>query len=489
MAIKRELIQFTIVNGTDCDFTLPLFQQNVYSLNATTKYSWDVTGEDYTCGNGQIVINGTTYSLNFNPDITGVIISLNALGFGFFCTETSGPNTGIYVQDDTNVYGDLQICVTGCATTTTTTTTTTIAPTTSTTTTTTTLAPTTTTTTTTTTVAPTTTTTTTTTTEAPTTTTSTTTTTTIASVENFRSATPQLNSPTACAQSTPTSIFTSVPDDTMSNGIIFYSDAGLTTTFDGNSLWFKILWKGAIGFDDIYAVQISPLGVVEDFLFCSAITTTTTTTTTTEAPTTTSTTTTTTTSGGGGGTTTTTSTTTTTTIASVENFRSATPQLDALTACAQGIPTSIFTSVPDDTMSNGIIFYSDAGLTTTFDGNSQWFKILWKGAIGFDDIYAVQISPLGVVESFTFCSVTTTTTTTTQAPTTSTTTTSTTTTPPIACSEYFNNTAGNLNGIDYTDCGGTPFTNQTVAPNQSICIQDGTGSGGDFGFLILLGSC
>jgi len=77
-----------------------------------------------------------------------------------------------------------------------------------------------------------------------------------------------------------------------------------------------------------------------------------------------------------------------------------------------------------------------------------------------------------------------TTTTTTAAPTTSTT-----TTPPIACSEYFNNTAGNLNGIDYTDCGGTPFTNQTVAPNQSICIQDGTGGGGDFGFLILLGSC
>jgi hypothetical protein len=318
MAIKRELIQFTIVNGTDCDFTLPLFQQNIYSLNATTRYSWDVTGEDYTCGNGQIVINGTTYSLNFNPDITGVIISLNALGFGFFCTETSGPNTAIYVQDDTNVYGDLQICVTGCVSTTTTTSTTTIAPTTTTTSTTsstTTLAPTTTTTTTTTSSSTTTSSTTSTTTEPPSTST-TTTTTTVASVENFRSATPQLNSPAACAQTTPTSIYTSVPEDTMSVGITLYADAGLTTPFDGNSQWFKILWKGAIGFDDIYGVQISPLGVVEDFLFCSAITTTTTTTTTTEAPTTTtttttstttlapttSTTTTTTTSGGGGAT-------------------------------------------------------------------------------------------------------------------------------------------------------------------------------------------
>ena len=33
--IKRELIQFTIVNGTDCDLTLPLFQDNVYSINDT----------------------------------------------------------------------------------------------------------------------------------------------------------------------------------------------------------------------------------------------------------------------------------------------------------------------------------------------------------------------------------------------------------------------------------------------------------------------
>ena len=305
MAIKRELIQFTIVNGTDCDLTLPLFQDNVYSINATTKYSWDVTGEDYTCGNGQIVINGITYSLTFNPDVTGLLISLNALGFGFFCTETSGPNTFVYVQDDTNIYGDLQICVAGCVSTTTTTSTTTIAPTTtttSTTTTTTTVAPTTTTTTTTSS-------TTSTTTAAPTTST-TTTTTTIASVENFRSATPQLDSPTACAQSTPTSIYTSVPESTMSNGITFYSDAGLTTTFDGNSLWFKIFWKGAVGFDDIYGVQIDALGVVVDFLFCSAITTTTTTTTTTDAPTTTTTSTTTSTTTAAATTSTTTSTTT-----------------------------------------------------------------------------------------------------------------------------------------------------------------------------------
>lgn len=250
MATKRELIQFTIINGTDCDFTLPLFQQSVYSINATTKFSWDITGEDFSCGDASLVINGQTVILNFNPDVTGFIISLNALGYGFFCTETVGPDTFLYVQDDTNIYEDLQICVASCVSTTTTTSTTTAAPTTTTTTTTTTIAPTTTTTTTTTTEAPTTTTTTTTTTAAPPTTT--TTTTTIASVENFRSATPQLNIINACAQTTPTSIYTSVPNDTMSVGITFYTDAGLTTTFNGASQWFKIFWKGAIGFDDIY---------------------------------------------------------------------------------------------------------------------------------------------------------------------------------------------------------------------------------------------
>ena len=178
MAIKKELVQFVIKNDTGCDFNIPLFQLNVYSINATTKYSWDVTTADLSCGTGTIIINGITYSLTYAPNLAGLLAALNALGFGFFCSETIGPNTYIYTVDDTNVYGDLDLCASG-TTTTTTTTTTTAAPTTSTTTTTTTEAPTTSTTTTTTTEAPTTTTTTTTTTEPPTTTSTTTTTTTV----------------------------------------------------------------------------------------------------------------------------------------------------------------------------------------------------------------------------------------------------------------------------------------------------------------------
>ena len=180
MAIKRELVQFVIVNSTDCNFNVPLFQQNVYSINATTKYSWDITAEDISCGTGSLVINSVTYNFTYTgSSLVSLLASLNALGFGFFCSETIGGNTYIYTVDDTNVYGDLTLCGVSPTTTTTTTTTTTAPTTTTTTTSTTTEAPTTTTTTTsTTTEAPTTTTTTTsTTTEAPTTTTTTTTTT------------------------------------------------------------------------------------------------------------------------------------------------------------------------------------------------------------------------------------------------------------------------------------------------------------------------
>ena len=176
MAIKKELIQFVVVNSTGCGFDMPLFQQNVYSINATTKYSWDITGEDISCGTGSLVINGVTYNFTYTASsLTSLLDSLNLLGFGFFCSEVISGNTYIYTTDDTNIYGILTLCG---ATTTTTTTTTTLIPTTSTTTSTTTLTPTTSTTTSTTTLTPTTSTTTTTTTLTPTTTTTSTTSTT-----------------------------------------------------------------------------------------------------------------------------------------------------------------------------------------------------------------------------------------------------------------------------------------------------------------------
>jgi hypothetical protein len=570
-------------------------------------------------------------------------------------TTTTSTTTSTTTAPTTTTTTSTTTSTTTAPTTTTTTSTTTVAPTTtttSTTTSTTTEAPTTTTTSTTTaapttTVAPTTTTTSTTTsttTETPTTTTTTSTTTsttTVASTNHFRSVTPQSSAANACLQSTPNDIYTSVATSTMANSIVFYSDANLNTVFNGASQWFKILWKGSVGFDDIYAVQINSSGVVLNWEYCPTTTTTTSTTTgvptttttstttstTTEVPTTTTTSTTTSTTtaacyeyvatagqtdidnsdngtvyfnytdcdgnpqtlsrgtttpsnpvcainvgsvyiliGGnqsaagssswstpgtqcnGAPTTTTTSTTTeaptttttstttaaptttiaptttttstttstttaepttttstttsTTTVASTNHFRSVTPQLNAPNACAQSTPSNIYTSVATSTMANSIVFYSDASLNTLFNGASQWFKILWKGSVGFDDIYAVQISSSGVVLDFLFCSSITTTTTstttstttveptttttstttstTTETPTTTTTSTTTSTTT-IACYEYvatagqsdIDNADGGTVYFEYVDCDGNPATigRGTTDPSNPICAR------------------
>jgi len=179
MPYKEELIQFDIVNNTtDCVINVPLFSQSAPSINATTKYQWQIITADLTCGCWSIVINSQTYFINFDGTLIGLQNAFNNLGFGFACTTTIGADTFLYTLDNSNIYGAIETCY--CLTTSTTTTTTTLPITTTTTTTTTTIAPTTTTTTTTTTTLPiTTTTTTTTTTIAPTTTTTTTTTTTL----------------------------------------------------------------------------------------------------------------------------------------------------------------------------------------------------------------------------------------------------------------------------------------------------------------------
>ena len=222
MAIKRELIQFTIVNSTDCDYNIPMFQQNVYSVNATTKYSWDVTTAVLSCGTGTIVVNSITYPLTYAATLTGLLSALNALGFGFFCTETVSGSTYIYVVDDTNVYGDLDLCPSGI-TTTTTTTTTTAGTTTSTTTSTTTGVPTTSTTSTTTTV-PTTSTTSTTTTGVPTTST-TSTTTTVPSTSTTTTTTTGV--PTTSTTSTTT---TDVPTTSTTSTTTTVPETSTTTT-------------------------------------------------------------------------------------------------------------------------------------------------------------------------------------------------------------------------------------------------------------------
>lgn len=258
MAIKKELIQFVIVNSTGCGFDMPLFQQNVYSINATTKYSWNITAEDISCGTGSLVINGITYNFTYTASsLTSLLESLNLLGFGFFCSEVISGNTYIYTTDDTNTYGILTLC--GAApTTTTTTTTTTAAPTTTTTTTTstTTAAPTTTTTTTTTTDIPTTTTTTTTTTtEAPTTTTTTTSTTTAAPTTTTTTTTTTTEAPTT---TTTTSTTTEAPTTTTTTTTTTLSVSCTTYTVTGTPS-ISIEWFDCGGAFFTQTVGASPL--------------------------------------------------------------------------------------------------------------------------------------------------------------------------------------------------------------------------------------
>ena len=273
MAIKRELVQFVMINSTDCGWDIPLFQQNVYSINATTKYAWNVTGVDISCGTGSIVINSVTYNLTYTPNsLASLIAALNALSFGFFCSETVGGQTYIYTVDDTNVYGTLDLCTTG---TTTTTTTTTIAPTTSTTTSTTTVTPTTSTTTSTTTAAGTTTsTTTTTTTVAPTTSTTTSTTTNVLpcncyEIVNISGGFAQF-SYTPCGSSTPVSI-------NLGNAQVDHRCSNTVPT-SGVSMTIQP------------CVSVTTCTADLDCAACFPATTTTTTSTTTETPTTTTTT-------------------------------------------------------------------------------------------------------------------------------------------------------------------------------------------------------
>jgi hypothetical protein len=257
MEMKKELIQFSVQNNTNCDLNVPVMQQNIYSINATTKYSWNIQTIDISCGTGSIVINGISYTFTFTANsLTSYLSALNELGFGFFCTETISSVNYLYTQDDVNIYGNITDCFSGPTTSTTTTTTTgvpttsttttsTTLPTTSTTTTTSTLPPTTSTTTTTTTLPPTTSTTTTTTTLPPTTstttttstlppTTSTTTTTTTAAFYGFPLGVDSSSGALACIDfaGTPLTYYAAVP--TLANGVIVYQDPSLTTVVPDN---------------------------------------------------------------------------------------------------------------------------------------------------------------------------------------------------------------------------------------------------------------
>ena len=364
MALKKELVQFSVQNNTDCDINVPLLQRNIYSINATTKYSWNIQSIDLSCGTGSIVVNGGTYPLSYTANsLASFLSALNNLGFGFFCTETISSVNYLYTQDDTNVYGNVSDCFSGTTTSTTTTSTTGV-PTTSTTTTSTTL-PATSTTTTTTTAAPTTSTTTTSTTGVPTTSTTTTSTTLPATSTTTTTTT---EAPTT---STTTTTTTDVPTT---------STTTTSTTLPATSTTTTTTTEAPTTSTTTTTTTEAPTTSTTTTTTTEAPTTSTTTTTTTEPPTTTTTTTTTTEPP-------TTSTTTTTTTAAFYGFPLGVDGISGANACVEfGIaPITYYAAVP--TLANGVVLYQDSALSALApdnyyaDGTNNWLITSGNGTL------------------------------------------------------------------------------------------------------------
>jgi hypothetical protein len=353
MAQKKELVQFSVKNNTDCDINVPLLQRNIYSINATTKYSWNIQTIDLSCGTGSIVINGATYQFSYTANsLTSYLAALNSLGFGFFCTEIISSVNFLFTQDDTNVYGNINDCAIGTTTSTTTTSTTGV-PTTSTTTTSTTL-PSTSTTTTTTTGVPTTSTTTTSTTLPST---STTTTTTTGTPTTSTTTTTTTDVPTTSTTTTTTTVVVPTTSTTTTTTTEAPTTSTTTTT-----------------------TTEAPTTSTTTTTTTEAPTTSTTTTTTTEPPTTTTTTTTTTLAP-------TTSTTTTTTTAAFYGFPLGVDGVSGANACLEfGIaPITYYAAVP--TLANSVVLYQDSALSALApdnyyaDGTNNWLITSGNGTL------------------------------------------------------------------------------------------------------------
>lgn len=125
MPRKRELINLTITNYSNSTLNIPIFKGGVSSINSTTNYTWDITGASLSCVDASIIINGNIYNVKFDGTLDGLANAFTNIGFGFFSWTISGGNTYIYTTDNTNIYGDLEICALLTTTTTTTTTSTT----------------------------------------------------------------------------------------------------------------------------------------------------------------------------------------------------------------------------------------------------------------------------------------------------------------------------------------------------------------------------
>jgi hypothetical protein len=112
---RKEVIGFNLANNTNSAYNVNITNGAGFppqlSVNATTKFTYNVTGELFTCGSATIYINNTMYNVNYNlGSLQSCINSLNNLGFGKFDSYTNSGNTYIQVYDNVNIYGTLNIC-------------------------------------------------------------------------------------------------------------------------------------------------------------------------------------------------------------------------------------------------------------------------------------------------------------------------------------------------------------------------------------------
>lgn len=116
--IKGKPIVF-LRNNTGVDTPVNLFQNAFVpsNINARTTYTWDITAATFPFINYVTIQAKGSASSNFKLyTLTGaftnastIVAALNTLGIGIFTTYVLGGNTFITTQNDTIIYGDIDI--------------------------------------------------------------------------------------------------------------------------------------------------------------------------------------------------------------------------------------------------------------------------------------------------------------------------------------------------------------------------------------------
>ena len=166
------------------------------------------------------------------------------------------------------------------------------------------------------------------------------------------------------------------------NGITVYNESNLQTAYNGGDQYHRMFRGGSS-----WAVRIGTGGLISDVVDCSTIPSQTPTPTITSTPSVTP-------------TQTQTPPVTPSTTPVGQSIQLSTPQSDNCVACRLTSYSQTRYVSPSDTTPNvNDVVYQDVNLTTTFNGNNQWFKTSWGG-----DLYSIQINTIGVILSITTCS-------------------------------------------------------------------------------------